>query len=242
VKYGAWHRTSHSQPLRRPRPTFRGPGSARSDGGELVRKSGLRTLLKGPWAFPALGARGGSGASLLVLGVAALLVGLRPGNSVTPEPATGGTEARRPEETRKRGPEGSARPGGLRAPENDALAFGSRGDPCAGQALRLARRRAAAARGQVPRPTGTALAGRAALAAQRLTCSALYVRCPPARLTASGRAANENVAEPEQRRTHVFGARVRRRGEARARELRGEDVGRVAQVVFLAAAGAGMRA
>jgi hypothetical protein len=105
----------------------------------LERKSGLRTLLKGPWPFPALWARGGSGASLLVLGVAALLVGLRPGNSVTPEPATGGTEARRPEETRKRGPEGSARPGGLRAPENDALAFGSRVDPCAGQALRLAR-------------------------------------------------------------------------------------------------------
>jgi hypothetical protein len=106
---------------------------------QLVRKSGLGTLLKGPWAFPALGARGGSGASLLVLGVAALLVGLRPGNSVTPEPATGGTETRRPEETRKRGPEGSARPGGLRAPMNDALAFGSRVEPCADQALRLAR-------------------------------------------------------------------------------------------------------
>jgi hypothetical protein len=100
----------------------------------LERKSGLRTLLKGPWPSPALWARGGSGASLLVLGVAALLVGLRPGNTVTPEPATGGTEARRPEETRKRGPEGSARPGGLRAPMNDALAFGSRVDPCAGQA------------------------------------------------------------------------------------------------------------
>jgi hypothetical protein len=60
----------------------------------------------------------------------------------------------------------------------------------------------------------------ALLAASRLTCSALYVRCPPA-WKASGRAANENVAGPEQRRMHVFGARVRRRGEASARELRG---------------------
>jgi hypothetical protein len=56
----------------------------------------------------------------------------------------------------------------------------------------------------------------------------------PARLTASGRAANKNVAGPEQRRMHVFGARVPRRGEAGARELRGEDVGRVSQFVCVA--------
>jgi hypothetical protein len=112
-------------------------------------------------------------------------------------------------------------------------AEGLPGSEC--EARRVDRRCAAAARGQMPCPTGTALvrSGLLALRSDSTTVPCTFAARPPA-WKASGRAANENAGSSEQRRVHVFGARVRRRGEAGVRDLRGEDDGRGSQVVWLA--------